>query len=63
MDGWLGRVGADRRTLPMPGKVIRDRPPALGDRCYDAAGQVRSTHALCPTSVVPLYGTPADGGR
>lgn len=58
MDGWLGRVSADHRTLPLNAKIIRDRPQALGDRCYDAAGGIQSTHALCPPGVVPLYGTP-----
>ena len=58
MDGWLGKVTADHRTLSVAAKIIHDRPQSLGDRCYGSTGQVQSTHALCPAGVVPVYGSP-----
>jgi hypothetical protein len=58
MDNWLGAVNSDGRSLSLPTKVIADKPAELGDRCYNAAGEVTAAHSLCGTSVVPLPGTP-----
>jgi Tannase-like family of unknown function (DUF6351) len=58
MDGWLSHVYSDERALPLATKVIADKPSEIGDRCYNAAGEVTATHSLCGTSVVPLPGTP-----
>jgi hypothetical protein len=58
METWLSAVNTDERSLPLPTKVIADRPPELGDRCYNAAGEVVSEHTVCGPSVVPIYGTP-----
>ncbi len=58
MSGWLSAVTADARQLPLPTKIIADRPAELGDRCYNGAGEVTSTNAICGQSVVPVYGTP-----
>jgi hypothetical protein len=37
--------------------VIADRPGDIGDQCSDGTGTVISDH-LCPTEIVPVYGTP-----
>jgi hypothetical protein len=58
MDNWLSAVYSDGRSLSLPTKVIADKPAELGDRCYNAAGEVTATHSICGTSVVPLPGTP-----
>ncbi|HUA73875.1 MAG TPA: DUF6351 family protein [Solirubrobacteraceae bacterium] len=58
MDNWLSAVYGDERALSLPTKVIADKPSELGDRCYNAAGEVTAAHSLCGTSVVPLPGTP-----
>jgi hypothetical protein len=58
MDSWLSAVYSDGRALPLPTKVIADKPAELGDRCYNAAGEVTATHSICGTSVVPLPGSP-----
>jgi hypothetical protein len=58
MDGWLSAVAADTRSLPLPTKIIADRPSELGDRCEGIFGEVKSSDALCGPSVVPVYGTP-----
>jgi Tannase-like family of unknown function (DUF6351) len=58
MDNWLNAVYSDERALSLPTKVIADKPAELGDRCYNAAGEVTSAHSICGTSVVPLPGTP-----
>jgi hypothetical protein len=57
MDGWLSAVAADARSLPLPTKIIADRPAELSDRCYNGAGEVTSTNSLCGQSVTPIYGT------
>jgi hypothetical protein len=58
MDSWLSAVYSDERSLSLPTKIIADKPSELGDRCYNAAGEVTAAHSLCGTSVVPLPGTP-----
>ncbi len=58
MDNWLNAVYSDGRALSLPTKVIADKPAELGDRCYNAAGEVTATHSICGTSVVPTPGTP-----
>ncbi len=55
-DGWLARVNADRRSLPLSQKVVDDKPAALGDRCTNGNGtDVPAT--TCQTAV-QSYGTP-----
>ena len=57
MDRWLTAVEKDAAPGSLAGKVIRDKPSDLRDRCYDGAGQ-KLTDNLCPDAVVPVYGTP-----
>jgi hypothetical protein len=57
MDRWLSAVQHDtsRRTLPQ--KIIADRPSDVTDQCSDGAG-TKLLSKLCPSAVVPVYGTP-----
>ena len=57
MDHWLTAVQADASTLTLNQKIARDKPKDLTDRCYNGNGTVTSD-TLCPSSVVPIYGTP-----
>jgi hypothetical protein len=38
MDGWLAKVEADRRKLPLARKIIEDKPAELTDRCTNGSG-------------------------
>src|SRR5213076_1238506 len=38
MDKWLRRVDADHRGVPLPQKIIQDKPIDLADRCTDGGG-------------------------
>ena len=38
IDGWLAAVARDRRSVPLPQKIIEDRPATLVDRCTDGNG-------------------------
>ncbi len=57
MDRWMGAVEKDRSHTTLAQKVIRDKPSALGDECWDGAGQ-KVSNALCPSGVVNVEGTP-----
>jgi Tannase-like family of unknown function (DUF6351) len=57
LDRWLTAVEQDTSAIPLPEKLITDKPSDLSDRCYDGDGQMLS-ETLCPESVVPIYGTP-----
>jgi Tannase-like family of unknown function (DUF6351) len=56
MDKWLARVDADRRTVPLPEKIIEDKPGTLADRCTDGAGHDIPSEVCDET--VAAYGTP-----
>jgi hypothetical protein len=56
MDGWLARVHADHRSVPLARKIIEDKPISLTDRCTDGA-TVDIPVAACD-EVVQSYGTP-----
>ncbi len=57
MDSWLASIEQDKHHLPLPQKIIRDKPADLGDECWDGAGH-KLSNGLCPPGVVPVYGTP-----
>ncbi|HVU73820.1 MAG TPA: DUF6351 family protein [Mycobacteriales bacterium] len=59
MDHWLGRVDADRRNVPLPQKIIEDKPGDLTDRCTDGAGTDIPSYEC--DAVVQAYGTPRQG--
>ena len=56
LDTWLGRVDADHRAVPLPQKIIEDKPASLTDRCTNGAG----TDIPAPVcdATVAAYGTP-----
>jgi hypothetical protein len=57
MDRWVSAIESDTSSRSLPRKVIADKPATIHDQCSDGAGTVL-TSALCPSSVVPVYGTP-----
>lgn len=56
MDGWLARVHADQRNVPLSEKIVQDKPASVTDRCTDGTGTDVS-QAECDAVVQP-YGTP-----
>ncbi|MGN6473458.1 MAG: DUF6351 family protein [Mycobacteriales bacterium] len=56
MDDWLARVHADHRAVPLPAKIIADKPVDLTDRCTNGAG-VNLPAEACDEAV-QAYGTP-----
>ena len=57
MDRWLGAVARDTSARALPRKIIDDEPADITDQCSNGAG-TKLMSALCPASVVPVYGTP-----
>jgi hypothetical protein len=57
MNQWLGTIAKDKRKLSLAKKIIRDKPAGLGDACWNGTG-VKLSNGLCPSGVVPVYGTP-----
>jgi hypothetical protein len=57
MDRWLGAVQKDASTKPLPEKIIADKPSDITDQCSNGSG-TKLTSTLCPSAVVPVYGTP-----
>ena len=55
-DGWLAKVNADHRNVPLAQKIIQDKPGTLTDRCTDGNG-TDVAPATCQ-AVVQAYGTP-----
>ncbi|HVS68018.1 MAG TPA: DUF6351 family protein [Mycobacteriales bacterium] len=56
MDGWLARVHADHRSIPLPRKIIADKPVSLTERCTD--GATVDIPAEACDEAVQAYGTP-----
>lgn len=56
MDDWLARVHADNRNVPLPEKIIADKPVSLTDRCTNGFGVNLPTEAC--DEAVQSYGTP-----
>ncbi len=62
MDRWLARVDADHRKVPLPRKIIQDKPDTVAARCTDGNGKDLPSEVCDQT--VAAYGTPrlgADG--
>jgi hypothetical protein len=57
MDRWVGAIYADHSSRALAQKVIADKPSDITDQCSNGDGTVL-THSLCPSAVVPVYGTP-----
>jgi hypothetical protein len=56
LDTWLGRVHADRRSVPLPRKIIEDKPGTIADRCTNGSGTDLPSEVCDQT--VSAYGTP-----
>ena len=59
MDRWLARVDADGRDVPLPQKIIQDKPVDLTDRCTNGADTALPSEVCDET--VEAYGTPRFG--
>ncbi len=59
MDGWLGKVDADGRAVPLSQKIVEDKPDTLTDRCTDGNGNALPA-SVCDQTVA-AYGTPRFG--
>jgi hypothetical protein len=59
MDRWLARVDADHRALPLPRKIIEDKPGTVAPRCTDGHGTELPSEVCDQT--VASYGTPRQG--
>ena len=59
MDGWLSRVYTDPRAIPLPQKIIEDKPGTVANRCTNGAG-VDVPEEVCDQTVAK-YGTPRIG--
>jgi uncharacterized tannase-like protein DUF6351 len=57
MNAWVGRIYADHSDKPYAKKVIDDKPASIHEQCSDGDGTIL-TNSLCPSAVVPVYGTP-----
>lgn len=56
LDTWLGRVDADKRSVPLAQKILEDKQTSLTDRCTDGNGH--DIPAPECDAVVAAYGTP-----
>lgn len=57
MDRWMSAVERDHSRRSLAKKVILDRPPDIGDECWDGNGE-KLSDGLCPPGVVNVEGTP-----
>jgi hypothetical protein len=55
-DGWLAKVNADHRKIPLSQKIIQDKPDTVADRCTNGSGT--DVPAETCTETVVAYGTP-----
>jgi hypothetical protein len=58
-DGWLAKVYADHRDVPLSQKLIQDKPDSVADRCTDGNGNDVPFYTCEET--VQQYGTPRFG--
>ena len=56
VDGWLAKVNADHRSIPLSQKIIHDKPDTVADRCTNGSGT--DVPAETCTETVVAYGTP-----
>jgi hypothetical protein len=57
MDAWLAAIQADDRDVPLPQKIVEDKPGTLTHRCTDGATGTDVPADYCDT-VVEAYATP-----
>jgi hypothetical protein len=57
MDRWLTAVERDHSRRSLPLKIIKDKPSAITDECWDGNGH-KLSNSLCPAGVVNVEGTP-----
>jgi hypothetical protein len=58
-DGWLAKVYADHRNIPLAKKIIEDKPDTVADRCTNGSGTDEPFYTC--EEVVQQYGTPRFG--
>jgi hypothetical protein len=58
-DGWLAKVYADHRDIPLSQKIIQDKPDTVADRCTNGSGTDVPAES-CDETVI-AYGTPRFG--
>jgi hypothetical protein len=58
-DGWLAKVYADHRDIPLSEKIIEDKPDTVADRCTNGNGTDVPFYTC--TETVVAYGTPRFG--
>jgi hypothetical protein len=58
-DAWLARVNADHRGIPLPQKIVQDKPGSVADRCTNGSGTDLPSYVCDQT--VAAYGTPRFG--
>jgi hypothetical protein len=56
MDGWLAAIEKDKRNVPLPQKIVEDKPDSLHERCTNGSGQELSPDACDAT--VQSYESP-----
>jgi hypothetical protein len=54
MDRWLAAVEADDRNIPLPTKIVVNRPTDVADACFDGLG-AKVSDGQCPNDVVPIF--------
>jgi hypothetical protein len=59
VDRWLADVAADHRAVPLPQKIVEDKPSDVADRCTNGNG-VDIPSWVCDETVA-AYGTPRFG--
>ena len=57
MDQWLSSIAADHSSATQAQKVVKDRPAAATDTCFDAVGNPLPDQSVCGT-VYPYFGSP-----
>ena len=57
INSWVSAIYNDHSDKPYAQKVITDKPASIHQQCSDGDGLIL-TDSLCPSTVVPVYGTP-----
>ena len=60
MDQWLSNIANDASTASPTEKVVKDKPAAATDTCFDATGNPIPAQSACST-LYPAYGSPRIG--
>ena len=57
MDQWLANISNDHSNATAAQKVVKDRPAAATDTCFDATGDPLPDQSVCATAY-PYFGAP-----